>query len=161
MPRAFPMARFAFLLTTGACAPLATRALSPAPCSAAADASCANVGYGMSPSRYVTGAVSSYIVQPNDLSSIGRIEQLIEGRLSGVYVIRDNGDYSLRVRHYTGEPLIVIDGIPASPGMPASRMLMGLAPASVLRIDVLKDIGATSVYGMRGANGVILITTRR
>ena len=58
------------------------------------------------------------------------------------------------------EPLVVIDGIPMN-APTVSQALSGLAPQSVARIDVLKDAGSTAAFGSRGANGVILVTTKR
>jgi TonB-dependent SusC/RagA subfamily outer membrane receptor len=61
--------------------------------------------------------------------------------------------------HGDDEPLLVIDGVPAQGAI--GPALAGLAPRDVARIDVLKDAGSTAIYGIRGANGVILITTKR
>jgi TonB-dependent SusC/RagA subfamily outer membrane receptor len=55
---------------------------------------------------------------------------------------------------------VVIDGVPVN-ATSASQALSGLAPQSVARIDVLKDAGSTAAFGSRGANGVILVTTKR
>jgi TonB-dependent SusC/RagA subfamily outer membrane receptor len=95
-----------------------------------------------------------------------RIEELIEGRVSGVRVIRlPNGEFSLRIRGTSSpsgsnEPLVVIDGMPV-PGPQVGAALAGLNPLDVARIEVLKDAQATAFYGMRGANGVLVITTKR
>lgn len=122
------------------------------------------VGYGTQPADQVTGAVSS--VRAEDAGrEVTSILDLIEGRLPGVYVRRlGNGDVSIRVRGASsfmggGEPLFVIDGRPVM--APASSALMAISPKDILRIDVLKDAGATAIYGSRGSNGVILITTKR
>lgn len=148
-----------------ACAPLPPR-LASTPCARLSDSACVNVGYGMQSRRTITGATSSYVVQQNDVSSMGRLEELLEGRLPGVTVTRVNGDYTIHVRNFVaqnnrGEALIVIDGIPSPIGLTPARALGAIAPSSVLRVDVLKDAGSTSAYGARGVNGVILITTRR
>jgi TonB-dependent SusC/RagA subfamily outer membrane receptor len=90
---------------------------------------------------------------------------LLEGRFPGVEVTRlSSGGISVRIRGQrtfqgSSEPLYVIDGIPlsAAPG----GVLMDLDPRDIKSIDVLKDAAATSVYGSRGANGVVLITTKR
>ena len=83
------------------------------------------------------------------------------GRFPGVRVLRmPGGGYSVRIRSTsTGEPLWVVDGTPVEviPG----RGLDWLAPADVARIDVLKDATETTMFGARGANGVILVTTKR
>ena len=95
-----------------------------------------------------------------------RVEELLNGRVPGLYVIRTGtGGYTLRVRGLhtfqgSGEPLLVIDGMPIrSGGLEAA--LAGLNPTDLSRVEVLKDAGATGSYGVQGANGVVLITTRR
>ena len=122
------------------------------------------VGYGTQDRDEVTGAVSS--IRAEDAGrEVTSIIDLMEGRLPGVSVRRlGNGDVSIRVRGASsfmggGEPLFVIDGRPVM--TPASSALMAISPRDVVRIDVLKDAGATAIYGSRGANGVIVITTRR
>ncbi len=122
------------------------------------------VGYGTQAADEITGAVSS--VRAEDAGrEVTSILDLIEGRLPGVYVRRlGNGEVSIRVRGASsfmggGEPLFVIDGRPVM--TPASSALMAISPQDIVRIDVLKDAGATAIYGSRGANGVILITTKR
>ena len=111
-----------------------------------------------------TGAVSS--IRGEDAGrEATSIVDLMEGRLPGVTVRRlGNGDVSIRVRGASsfmggGEPLFVIDGRPVM--TPAGSALMAISPRDIVRIDVLKDAGATAIYGSRGANGVIVITTRR
>src|SRR5207249_9192561 len=83
-------------------------------------------------------------------------------------VIPQGGDFTLRIRGFKtlrqlggdDEPLLVIDDITVPAGSLGSA-LAGIAPHDVARIDILKDAGATVVYGSRGANGVIIITTKR
>ncbi len=95
----------------------------------------------------------------------GRVEDLIAGRFAGVEVVRmANGSSEIHIRGINTiigntEPLYVIDGMEISAG--PGGALMGLNPQDIARIDVLKDAGATAIYGIRGANGVILITTKR
>ncbi len=96
---------------------------------------------------------------------VARVEDLLEFRFPGVQVIRlANGDVAVRIRGGTSisgnnEPLYVIDGMEITPG--PGGALAGINPGDVVRIEVLKDVGSTALYGVRGANGVILITTRR
>ena len=95
---------------------------------------------------------------------VTRAEELLEGRFPGVEVQRlPNGGIAVRIRGTTSvqgsnEPLYVLDGTPIEPG--PGGALVGINPADIARIEVLKDIGSTAQYGVRGANGVILITTR-
>ncbi|MGH2829576.1 MAG: TonB-dependent receptor plug domain-containing protein [Actinomycetota bacterium] len=89
----------------------------------------------------------------------------MEGRFPGVRVVRTpGGGFSIRIRGVSTllgdtEPLYVVDGIPVN--VEPGRGLDWLNPADIARIDVLKDAAETSMYGVRGANGVILITTKR
>jgi TonB-dependent SusC/RagA subfamily outer membrane receptor len=113
------------------------------------------------------GAVSS--LTPTDADArLTRIEELLR-RIPGVQVRQlPNGNYELRIRGQhslsgnpaNAEPLLVIDGIAVASGS-FGVALAGLAPRDVARIDVLKDASATGPYGSRGANGVIVITTKR
>jgi TonB-dependent SusC/RagA subfamily outer membrane receptor len=93
-----------------------------------------------------------------------RVEELLEGRFPGVEVVRTpSGGLSIRIRGVSTflgnkEPLYVVDGIPVE--VDPERGLDWLNPADIARVDVLKDAAETSMYGGRGANGVILITTK-
>jgi TonB-dependent starch-binding outer membrane protein SusC len=125
------------------------------------------VGYGNQSRRNITGAVSSYTLTEAD-AHVARLDMLFEGRIPGLEVVRlPDGAFTLRIRgarsllgHATDdEPLLVIDDIVTSGSI--GPVLAGISPADVDRIDVLKDAGAASVYGSRGANGVIIITTKR
>lgn len=92
------------------------------------------------------------------------MEELFAGRFPGVEVLRvPSGGISIRIRGGntllgSTEPLYIIDGarVQSGPGG-----LLFLDPGDISKIEVLKDIGSTSIYGSEGANGVILITTRR
>ena len=121
------------------------------------------IGYGSQERRQVTGAVVS--VRAEDLGrEVTSFEDLFQG-LAGVTFRRlGNGGISVRIRGSSSlssdsEPLFVINGviIRAPPG----QALMGVSPRDITRIDVLKDAGATSIYGSRGANGVVLVFTAR
>lgn len=113
-----------------------------------------------------TGAVESVDVTRVAETGAGRIEQVLQGRVAGLQVIRlPGGGYSLRIRGTTSlmgdnEPLLVLDDqiIPASA---ISSALASISPRDVSRVEVLKDAASTAFYGSRGANGVIIITTRR
>jgi TonB-dependent SusC/RagA subfamily outer membrane receptor len=98
-------------------------------------------------------------------NKVSRVEELIEGRFPGVTVRRTNaGDYSVNIRGVgsfmsSEEPLFVVDGVAMEER--GGRGLSWLSPSDVERIEVLRDPVNTSMYGVRGANGVILITTKR
>jgi TonB-dependent SusC/RagA subfamily outer membrane receptor len=130
----------------------ATRQASRAPAPVRA-AERATVGDGVLTSRDV------------DRQHVSRIEELIRGRVAGVEVIPlANGDYTLRIRgthsiYGSNEPLIVLDGMPLSGSV--RDALRSINPADVARVEVLKDAASTSWYGSRGANGVIVITSKR
>ena len=93
------------------------------------------------------------------------IEQYLMGRFPGVWVeTGSDGSIAVRIRgtttvHGDAEPLYVVDGIALQPG--PNGTLFGIKPHDVASIQVLKDGASTAMYGMRGANGVLLITTRR
>lgn len=93
-----------------------------------------------------------------------QVEELLEGRVPGLLVVRNAGGVSLRIRGLSSvlgsnEPLYVLDGMPLE--MEPGRGLYWMSPRDIERIEILKDPSATSIYGVRGANGVVLITTRR
>jgi len=119
-----------------------------------------SVGYGTQSQRDRTGAVTS--ISPTDADTrVARVEELLRARVPGLQVLRlPTGDYTLRIRGQRGEPLLVIDDMPVPSGA-LGAALAALAPRDIARIDVLKDAAATAIYGTRGANGVIIIKTRR
>lgn len=98
----------------------------------------------------------------SERTRFNRVEQMIQGAFAGVTVTPNGGNYTIKIRSSGAgsitagtDPLVIIDG--------ASRSvsdLRNLSPLDVQRIEIMKDAGA-SFYGSRGANGVILITTRR
>jgi TonB-dependent SusC/RagA subfamily outer membrane receptor len=85
-------------------------------------------------------------------------------RIPGIWVTRTaNGGLAIRIRGGTSilgnnEPLYIIDGIPIEPG--PNGALTGINPNDIASIEVLKDAASTTLYGMRGANGVIIIKTK-
>jgi TonB-dependent SusC/RagA subfamily outer membrane receptor len=93
------------------------------------------------------------------------IERLLESRFPGVVVTRGpDGSISLRIRGATSiygsnEPLFVIDGVAIEPG--PGGALFGINPYDIETIEVLKDAASTSMFGVRGANGVIVINTKQ
>lgn len=91
-------------------------------------------------------------------------EDLFEGRFAGVVVSRVGDGIAVRIRGQSSmlgsnEPLYVVDGMTIEPG--PGGALVGINPGDIQSIEILKDIGSTSMYGGRGANGVIVIKTKR
>ena len=120
------------------------------------------VGYGTVRKRDLTGAVSS--VGSRDLkdSPVTNVGQALQGKVSGVYIVdaaKPGDNVSIKIRGLgtinDSDPLVVIDGVPTDLG------LSSLNTADIDRIDVLKDASATAIYGSRGANGVVMVTTKR
>lgn len=121
------------------------------------------VGYGTVKRSDLTGSVSS--LDAANLTSASQTNAIdaMQGRISGVNITRNaarpGGSYSIVIRgkssiNNSNEPLWVIDGIPTSSNA------NDLNPDDIEKIDVLKDASATAIYGSRGANGVIIVTTK-
>ena len=113
-----------------------------------------------------TAAPRSTMTEEDIARAPGRpIEQLLMDRFPGVMVARtSDGGLSVRIRgvssfHGSNEPLFVIDDVPMTPG--PGGALTGVNPHDIESIKVLKNPEDTGVYGVRGANGVIVITTKR
>jgi TonB-dependent SusC/RagA subfamily outer membrane receptor len=127
-----------------------------------------SVGYGTQSKSRTTTAIASLVPTEAD-TRVTRIEDLLQARVPGLEVRRlPDGNYSLRIRGAHSlrggvtddEPLLVIDDHQVPAGALGST-LAGISPRDVARIDVLKDAASASVYGLRGGNGVIIITTKR
>jgi iron complex outermembrane receptor protein len=128
-------------------------------------------GYGTQNVRNITGSVKAVTTEEFNPGRIVSPEQLIQAKVPGVQVVDNNepgGGISLRIRGGTSvnasnEPLFVIDGVPLNIGGGLSsgrNPLNFLNPADIKEVTVLKDASATAIYGSRGANGVVMITTR-
>lgn len=137
------------------------------------------IGYGTQKKGDLTGSIAS--VSPTALKQpISSFERALQGAAAGVQVTQVSGQpgsaVSIRIRggnSITGgnEPLYVIDGFPvynsnsdANAGVtagPSINALASLNPSDIESIDVLKDASATAIYGSRGANGVVIITTKK
>lgn len=137
------------------------------------------VGYGTQRKSDVTGSVAS-IPKAAMKQQVTSFERFLQGSVSGVQVTQASGQpgaaVSIRVRGGNSitagnEPLYVIDGFPvynnnadASAGVASGPSINGLSainPSDIESIDILKDASATAIYGSRGANGVVLITTKK
>lgn len=121
------------------------------------------VGYGTMRRSDVTGSISSVKGKELTKNSSANVVQTLAGKVAGVQVVQNSGapggDVSILIRGVgtinDASPLYVIDGVPVNGGM------WYLNPADIETIDVLKDASATAIYGSRGANGVVIVTTRR
>ena len=142
------------------------------------------VGYGTVLKKDVTGALTSVKVKDNVANQSGTIDQLLQGRAAGVQVTQNAGapgsGISVKIRgtnslRGNNEPLYVVDGVIISSagedviaaggvgnsGQETQNGLNGINPRDIESIQVLKDASATAIYGSRGANGVVLITTKQ
>ncbi len=138
------------------------------------------VGYGSVRRSDLTGSISSISSEDIQSASISSIDQGLQGKASGVVITQTSGQpgsgSSIRIRgtssiNGNNEPLYVIDGIPvisdasqlssgATKG-PSMNPLASINPSDVESVEILKDASATAIYGARGANGVILVTTKK
>jgi iron complex outermembrane receptor protein len=143
------------------------------------------VGYGTQKKSDATGSVTSVSAKNFNKGLSASPEQLINGKSAGVQILSANGEpgssVSIRIRGTSSitassEPLFVIDGVPVDNARPTSNLnastdnglnngtlnpLVMLAPEDIENMTVLKDASATAIYGSRGANGVIIITTKK
>ena len=138
------------------------------------------VGYGTMKKSDLTGSVGSVKLGNIEEKSYSNLQQAIGGKVAGVVVNENSGEpgagLSIEIRggaslNYSTEPLYVIDGIPFdvpqitggstfAPGTSTSP-IAGINPNDIASIEILKDASATAIYGSRGANGVVLITTKQ
>lgn len=141
------------------------------------------IGYGTVKKKDLTGSVSSFRKKDMSQGVNPSLSALLEGRAAGVIVTQSSaepgGGISVQVRgagsvNASSSPLYVIDGLPIEtnnvvsgqgasvPGVSAGRNpLSGINPSDIESMEVLKDASATAIYGARGANGVILVTTKK
>lgn len=139
------------------------------------------IGYGTVKKSDVTGSVVS--IKASELTSGANVnvQQMLQGRSSGVTIMQKSGEpgsaMSVQIRGVTSitagnDPLYVIDGMPVNDGAPVTGVgaffatatprnpLNSLNPSDIASIEILKDASATAIYGSRGANGVVIITTK-
>ncbi len=141
------------------------------------------IGYGTVKKSDLTGSVSKIKTEGSEERPVSSVEQLIQGRVSGVEVQSANGGpgagFSFLIRGgnstSNNQPLYVIDGYPVDAGTgslttggngqaigtPPVNPLASLNPNEIESIEILKDASSTAIYGSRGANGVVLISTKR
>lgn len=136
------------------------------------------VGYGIQQRSDLTGSIASISAEEIANQPVASLDAALQGRASGVFVSSPSGTpgagISVNIRGQTSlsassEPLYVIDGVPIISedlsglfsGGQATNSLADLNPNDIASIEILKDASATAIYGSRGANGVVLITTRR
>jgi len=140
------------------------------------------VGYGTARRKDLTGSVSTVAAKDFNKGTYTSPDQLIQGKAAGVLVINNTGQpggsTTIRIRGSSSirsgnQPLFVIDGVPLSGGTArpggqgggfgndGGNPLNYINPNDIANIEILKDASATAIYGSRGANGVVLITTKR
>ena len=121
------------------------------------------IGYGTQQKSDLTGAVTSVNMEDLANTAVASVDEALQGRLAGVEIMTTDGEpgsaASIRVRGSrsitaSNEPLIVVDGV-----MDAVANFADIDPAEIKNVTVLKDASSTAIYGSRGANGVILVTT--
>jgi TonB-linked SusC/RagA family outer membrane protein len=119
------------------------------------------IGYGTQKAGSVTGAIASVKSEDFLVGKVQDATELIKGKIAGLVITKSSGDpnatSTIRLRGITTiegniSPLVLVNGVPAD--------LTSVAPDNIESIDVLKDGSAAAIYGTRGANGVILITTK-
>ncbi|RLD77157.1 MAG: SusC/RagA family TonB-linked outer membrane protein, partial [Bacteroidetes bacterium] len=139
------------------------------------------IGYGTTTVKDATGAVASVKAEDFNGGVIAAPEQLIQGKVAGVQITQSSGEpgagIAIRIRGTTSvrsnnDPLYVVDGVPLSGqntsaestsgvgSSSATNPLSFLNPNDIESMSVLKDASATAIYGSRGANGVVIITTK-
>ncbi len=140
------------------------------------------IGYGTARRRDVTGAVASIKARDFNQGLITAPDQLLQNKVPGLEITAISGQpgaaTTVKIRGNTSiragnSPLYVVDGVlldgrtarpeagTAFGGTPTSNPLLFINPNDIAQIDVLKDASATAIYGSRGANGVIVITTKK
>ena len=132
------------------------------------------IGYGSVKKSDLTGAVGSIQVDKVQGISVKSVDQMLQGRTSGLYMVQNSGmpgaSSTVRIRGGNSisggnEPLYIIDGMPVYPSADASQTalspLNSIPTSDIESIEVLKDASSTAIYGSRGANGVIIVTTKK
>ncbi|MCF2505226.1 TonB-dependent receptor [Dyadobacter sp. CY107] len=127
------------------------------------------VGYGTQQKKDLTGAISSISAKDIVKTPVSGFDQALQGQVAGLQISSSSGapggNTNILIRGIGSisggnEPLFVIDGFPIS-GAGVGNPLNTINPNDIESIDVLKDASATAIYGSRGSNGVIIVTTKR
>ncbi len=129
------------------------------------------IGYATKKRKDLSTAISSISAKEIAKAPVADVAQALQGKVSGVTIVQGSGapggtgGSGIRIRGIssltgTNNPLIVVDGYPL-PDQQADNVLNSFGTGDIETIDVLKDAGAASIYGVRASNGVILITTKR
>lgn len=125
------------------------------------------VGYGVQKKRVVTGAIANLDAEKISAIPVPSGVQAMQGQVAGVDIVQTGGrpgaNPTIRIRGRrsitaSNDPLFVIDGIPQTSG---TNAINDINPQDIESMEILKDAAATAIYGSRGANGVIIITTKR
>lgn len=124
------------------------------------------IGYGSQKKKEVTGSVASVKAEDFNAGVKSNPVGLLQGKVAGLNIINNSSDptqggYNIQIRGFSTldkgagtSPLYIVDGVPVS-------SIDNIAPSEIASMDVLKDGSAAAIYGTRGTNGVILITTKR
>ncbi|PBJ08044.1 TonB-dependent Receptor Plug Domain protein [Flavobacterium sp. ACN6] len=141
-----------------------------------------NAGYYSVKEKARTGSISKITSKDIEKQPVGNVLAVMQGRMAGVEIIQDSGSpggaFQIKIRGQNSlrtdanQPLYIIDGVPYSTETIGSTLTSGtlptmtsplnsISPSEIESIEVLKDADATAIYGSRGANGVVLITTKK
>ena len=144
------------------------------------------IGYGSIPKSDLTGSVARVKAKGTEETTNSSVEQMLQGKAAGVQIIQNTGapgeGMTFLVRGANSmsgnnQPLVVLDGYPLETGnasttlgsegvafiadSPSGNALSSINPNDIESVEILKDASATAIYGSRGANGVVIITTKR
>jgi TonB-linked SusC/RagA family outer membrane protein len=134
------------------------------------------VGYGTEIKSQVTGSISQVKAEDIELTPVSTVEQALQGKAAGVFIEANNGKVGgamkIRIRGSSSinagnQPLFVVDGVPINTTYANDGSYVYLNPLNdidfndIESVEILKDASAAAIYGSRGANGVVIITTKR
>lgn len=134
------------------------------------------IGYGTEIKSQITGSIAQVGAEDIELRPVSTVEQALQGKAAGVFIEANNGKVgsAIRIRirgsssiNASNQPLFVVDGVPINTNSANDGTYVYLNPLNdidfndIESIDILKDASAAAIYGSRGANGVVIITTKR